>query len=544
MSRAARLLGGLLLLALALLVAKPLAAFDADLYDEGLIANGAALALRGQWPGASFYAPYPPGAFGALALAFQLWGVRLLVERWFAAALAALASALGFWLVTGFAAGTRRALHREFGLAWLAGLAAALLLGGRWVTPVNGGALALALASGLGLRAALPRGRPMGAFLCGGLIGAAALWRLDFGLYALAASLPVWLLFAGHGAGVSLTRNQRFVGVLAIGLGTLAMSGPPLGWILAHGGHRAADCLFWWPLTSTHSARLPWTRHWSAFLMPLASLLLFARAAPILRRDPNRAAAAFWLLFVGLGFLLYSLGRTHSTHLLPLRVISLLLAGLCVGVSVCDASRLPAAGDRTGAGRREPSPLSDWRLAGPVFLAMVVSAAVGPVHEYFHARQFPSTRRLSLPGPRGTGVFPPSREADDYWRIVAYLDHQVPGGARMYCGTPRHDLFLKDDNLAYFLSGRESGTYYWCLDCDVTSTRAVQAEMASELERSHVEVVLIRTTSSNHEPNASSRSSGVHLLDEYLRRHFRLAAVWRDYQFYRRCPETAYPSRQ
>jgi hypothetical protein len=188
--------------------------------------------------------------------------------------------------------------------------------------------------------------------------------------------------------------------------------------------------------------------------------------------------------------------------------------------------------------------LSDWRLAGLIFLAIVVSTVVGPVHEYFHARQFPSTRRLSLPGPRGAGVFPPSREADDYSCIVAYLNHQVPGGARLYCGTPRHDLFLKDDNLAYFLSGRESGTYYWCLDCGVTSTGAVQAEMASELERRHVEVVLIRIASSNHEPNASSRSSGIHLLDDYLHRHFRLDAAGRDYQIYRRCPETADRSRQ
>jgi hypothetical protein len=136
------------------------------------------------------------------------------------------------------------------------------------------------------------------------------------------------------------------------------------------------------------------------------------------------------------------------------------------------------------------------------------------------------------------GVYPPSREAADYRRIAAYLEYRAPVGARMYCGTARHDLFLKDDNLAYFLNARESGTYYWCLDADVTSIRPVQAEMVRELERSRVEIVLIRIASTNHEPNASSRSSGVRLLDDYLRRHFRLDAAWNDYQIYRRCPET------
>src|SRR5437764_281350 len=96
-----RLLGAVLLFALGLLVAGISVPYGADLYDEGLIANGAALVLRGQLPGASFYAPYPPGAFWALAIAFRLFGVRLIVERWLAAGLAALAAAAGFWLVTG-----------------------------------------------------------------------------------------------------------------------------------------------------------------------------------------------------------------------------------------------------------------------------------------------------------------------------------------------------------------------------------------------------------------------------------------------------------
>ena len=110
----------------------------------------------------------------------------------------------------------------------------------------------------------------------------------------------------------------------------------------------------------------------------------------------------------------------------------------------------------------------------------------------------------------------------------------MPAGARLFCGAPRHDLFLKDDNLAYFLSGRNSGTYYWCLDAGITSTSSVQAEMIRDLEASRVEVVLIRTDCVNHEKNAGSRSSGVHLLDDYLRSHFRRAAAWNHYVIYRR----------
>src|SRR5262245_14319453 len=96
--RTARVVSGALLFGMALWAAEVHVPYDVDLYDEGLIANGAALALHGQWPAVHYYAPYPPGAFLALALVFRLCGVRLLVERWFAAALAALIGPLGFWL--------------------------------------------------------------------------------------------------------------------------------------------------------------------------------------------------------------------------------------------------------------------------------------------------------------------------------------------------------------------------------------------------------------------------------------------------------------
>jgi hypothetical protein len=536
-----RLVAGAAVFLVAIVVSAAVVSLGADLYDEGFIANGAALALRGEWPGASYYAPYPPGAFAALALAFRLWGVRLVVERWFAAFMAALVAAMGYWLVSGFECESRLAYRRDSAAMWFAALAAALLLAVRWVTPVNGGALALALAAGLGLRGALPRGRPAAGFCCGALIGAAALCRLDFGLYATAAAMPVWLLFAGHRDGLTLTRSDRWRGALAIGVGALAVMGPPLGWILAHGGQRAADSLFWWPLTSTGAQRLPRTRYWGAFLTAAVSLLLCARAVPALRRDPSRFAMASWLILLGLGFLTYSLGRTHATHLLPLRIVSLLLAGLSVGTGLAaDGRQSPDARIERTQATPIAALLTNWHLPIPApwacaaLGAIIVSTVVGPIREYVHARRLTADRRAALPGPRGAGIFPPPREVRDYDRILSYLSQEVRPEARVYFGTSRHDIFLKDDNLAYFLSGRESGTYYWCLDAAVTSTEPVQSEMVRELEANHVDVALIRTASVNHEPNTSSRSSGVHLLDDYLHGHFRLAAAWDDYQIFRR----------
>lgn len=531
-----RLLGAALLLAVALLLATAQVPFGADPYDEGLIANGAALVLRGQWPVADYYAPYPPGAFAALALGFQFWGVRLIVERWFSAALAALTAVLGFWLISGLA-GSRPASRREVGGAWLASLGAALLLGWRWVTPVNGGVLALVMATGLSLRAALPRGRPVFGLFCGGLAGAAVLWRLEFGASALAAGIVVWALRAGWAGERPLSRLERLAGALALGVGAVAVSGPPLAWVLVHGGHRAAQSLLWWPLCGTATARLPWTRHWTAFLAPLIALSLFAGAASRLRRDPLRAALALWLLLLGPGFLAYALGRTDAVHLLPLQVLSLLLAGLMNG------ARLQTDGANVQESSRAGKPVSSpdghlvsgaGRLSSAAFLVLVVAISLAPVQQFLRGRAQLGSRHASLPAPRGTGVYPSPRRARNYARILAYLRREVPPGARLFCGTTRHDLFLRNDNLAYFLSGRESGTYYWCMDAGVTSTRSVQAEMVRSLDAARDEVVLIRTDCANCEANAGSHSSGVHLLDDYLHRCYRLAASWDGCQIYRR----------
>jgi hypothetical protein len=566
--RSARWGGAFLLFLFSLIWASRFVPFGADLYDEGLLANGSALTLHGQLPGASFYAPYPPGVFYTLALLFRLFGVRLIVERWFAAVLAALIAALGFTLLAGVVVREGRPTGRRYLALCLLGLSASLLLSSRWLTPVNGGALLLALVSGLALQAFLPAGNPIGACLCGALLGLTVLWRQDFGLYAAAATVAVWYWFAGHASEAKASSTQRFAGAALMVAAMLAVAAPPLAWLVLQGGPRAAASLFWWPITSTGAARLPWTHHWPAFLVPLTSVLLARRSAPCLRRSPARAATTAWLLILGAGFLLYALGRTHATHLLPLRLVALLLVALSLSRfaggdggspararldrsdrsdrsedehEICHPTRhsclSPASDAATGANpidTPEPHSTRTGRVFELLVLVTIFTAtAVGPAREYLKAGRLGTRRLDALPGFRGEGVYPPRREAAGYDWVVNYLEQHVPEGEPIFCAAPRHDLFLKDDNLAYFLSGRLPGTYYWCLDAGVTSRLPVQREMIRELAASHTAAVLIRTDCINRERNAGSRSSGVHLLDQYLHDHFQLAAERGHYQVYR-----------
>jgi hypothetical protein len=487
------------------------------LYDEGLIANGAALVLRGQLPARDFYAPYPPGAFLALALAFRIWGVRLLVERWFAAALGAAAGAISFWLIADLEPEVESSWP-SFAMSWVASLAATLLLAAAWVTPVRSAALALVLAGGAALRAGLPRGRTAAAYGCGLRLGAATLCRLDFGLYSLAAGMAVWLLFAGFARAEPLGWRQRISGALGLAAGALTVSAPPLAWLVADGGRRAAASLFWWPISGTAAAHLPWSHHWPALLAVVLSLTLLTMTLPHWRDRPRRASLALWLLLVSLGFLCYALGTTNAGHLLPLRVTSLLLAALL------------------GAGLLDMQSQSQRHLRGTAWvaiLALLVTAIAASISAGARA-QAVCHGAVPLPAARGAGVLVSRRQARDYARILTYLKQNSAPDSPLFCGAPRHDVFLKNDNLLYFLSGHPGGTYYWCLDAGVTSTRAVQAEMVRELETARVDFVALDMRPANCEPNAGGRSSGVRLLDDYLRRHFHQVAAWDDYQLFRR----------
>jgi hypothetical protein len=66
----------------------------------------------------------------------------------------------------------------------------------------------------------------------------------------------------------------------------------------------------------------------------------------------------------------------------------------------------------------------------------------------------------------------------------------------------------------------------------VVTTAPVQREMVASLQRSHTRVVIrwLDPRATVVEPNGSGRSSGVHIMDQYLTTHFRPVARLGIYQ--------------
>jgi hypothetical protein len=558
-------------------------------YDEGVIAYGAEQVLKGRRPGVEFYVPYSPGAFYAVAAAFSLFGVRLLVERAVGALLIVGITGFGYALLV-----RRRdepeVTPAEVTLASATATAAGLLLGVGWVSPVTSGALALLLLSGLALMAALPAGRPRDGLLVGLAVGLLMLWRLDFGLVGLAAAGMTWLACAGRREAEKQTpadktpvarkgkepspATSRFAstptgvwrlasgvrfevlrlrggfvaaspralaGAIAIGIGAAIVAGPPFAWLLAAGGRRAVNSLLVWPLLGTRAADLPWppllpgpmpvgpeppltleqlahaTGYWPFYFPLLALSLVLWRLVAVKRPGgaltPRERAAGLWLLCVGAALFLYANGRTDYHHVLPLLTVSLLVAALAL-----------SGGLRSEEEDERPSAREELRrITGLAAFLLGLGLLLPPPLENLARTPTPEDPRVGeLPGPRGAGIYPDIPFGSRYARISFALQRLVPPDGHFFSGTPRHDVFLTNDVMLYFLAERDAGTYYWCLDAGVTTTEPVQREMVQELEANHVPAVVLYQIARNQEGNEGARSSGVKLLDDYLATRYRL----------------------
>jgi hypothetical protein len=110
---------------------------------------------------------------------------------------------------------------------------------------------------------------------------------------------------------------------------------------------------------------------------------------------------------------------------------------------------------------------------------------------------------------------------NDRSAVVRYLLDNGASGKKVYVGAGRHDRLLVSNLALAFAAEVVAPTHWHDLHPGVQTTREVQEEMVSELAGSDIAyVVRDRAWDEESEPNASSRSSGVTVLDDYLRQNF------------------------
>jgi hypothetical protein len=475
-----------------------------DPFDEGLTLQAARRVAEGQLPYRDFLWAYGPLHPYLLAGLFKLFGTSLLWWRIIRVLVDAGVGVLVYALVR------REAPRRVALVSWLIASCA-------MAQPTGANPFAPALLCTLGaLLFATRRTDRMGLIASGVLCALAGAWRIDFGLYAVAA--------CGVAAAVAALPDRRtaarefgfvvaaFAALTAlVYLPTVVADGPADAWrdligrslsqgrywhlpfpIAFHEHFR-----FWGPGAFAHDAK-----DLLDFYVPLLLVISLAAAiAVIALRRLQRDQLIVGLTVLSLTYLAYLLSRTDEFHSTPLIVtLSALLPLL--------ALRVPA------------------RLAGVLALLLVLLLAYGAANRLSAFFGPPTLATIHVPV--ADGVKAPPGDARAIEQMVAYVDRRVPRRAPIYAITRRADLVRVNDPLIYVLTQRDNPTDQ---DFGLQTSASAQRQIVASLNRSEP-AAIVRWTSPDsvvREPNDRGKPTGVHILDHWVAAHYTRGARYGDY---------------
>jgi hypothetical protein len=124
--------------------------------------------------------------------------------------------------------------------------------------------------------------------------------------------------------------------------------------------------------------------------------------------------------------------------------------------------------------------------------------------------------------------------AEDRIHTIEFIASHTGRDQRIYVGLVEHEKIFGADNILYFATQRLPATKWSELDPDLESRYDIQAQMIHELETNTPPfVVLDSEFEQMNEPNDSSKSSGVTVLDDYIRNRyeqvetFGILSIWK-----------------
>ncbi len=496
-----------------------------NIYDEGLMVYGAVRVMDGQIPYRDFWAMYSPGQFYVLAGLFRLFGPSIMVERWWDVAVRAALACVVFFLARRLSSWPAALLVWLLTLMWLEYF-------GFFGYPIFTGLLFIflsCLALTEGLRAAAEgRSDRRALALAGGLAGVAAWFRHDLAVYAIAAAALV--LFA-HGVSraargnaaqrvvVAVRRLIPYAAGLAIAAGPVAVL-----LLLAVPVDALLHQLLIFPLTVFPRMRqLPYPPFnlekfpfYFPFMACAAVALLIALAAWRLRRaGPDEARAlrdVRWRVWAVGAIVLFGLFGFNQANIRSdlIHIPQFFLPAVALLAPVI-------------AGFRPVLREYNYAFAAPA-ITVALLLAFPAVSNYLSASSQP-------PPPHDVARAQGAPVEPNQLRAIQFIRQATTPADTIYSGVGRHDRVFANDVMFHFLVERHSATRYHELHPGQASTRPVQEEIVADLERNRTRyIVLSDMFNEVCEPNASCESTGVTLLDDYIRYHYSTVAQYGPYR--------------
>jgi hypothetical protein len=110
---------------------------------------------------------------------------------------------------------------------------------------------------------------------------------------------------------------------------------------------------------------------------------------------------------------------------------------------------------------------------------------------------------------------------DDRIQTIEFIDSHTRPDQELYVGSTKHDRIFVNDNLTYFATQRLPATKWSHFDPGLQNNYDIQTQMVHELDvNAPPYIVLDSEYDLVREPNDSSKSTGVTLLDEYLHNRY------------------------
>ena len=524
----------LLLLVVAFVVLLLAMQRDLNVYDEGLVLVGAMRVADGEIPHRDFYANYGPAQFYVLAGLFKLFAPSILGERLWDTLVRALTATFVFLIVE--KCGARRESYFAYGasLIWLSFFA----FYGYPVFP----ALLFVLISVFFLLHVF-QGRRHGLMLLasGASVGLVVLFRYDVGFVTFVIESSV------VGAYVLTQKNtirEKFVVLARIlssySLGFAAVFLPvAVGYLIyAPLSDFVFDIVSYPKENYARMRSLPFPT-WHelvespdqiAIYLPIGvwatTLVILFRgkpSGPIKPLERTKASSAYWITIL-LGALC---GVFYFKGLVRVSVIHMALSIIPAFALLAMVAKHRSNGDRAAAA-------VIWLC---IFVAAMPTLSAAQTIWGRISQNIEELMRSSMwnspPTDDEQAKAGMCRGQSELERItcfkldknrfdaVRFLEDHTKNNEIIFSGLTRHDKIFVNDMMLYFVAKRQPATKWAQFDPGLQTTAPIQNEMVSELEGKKPRFVVLESDWDNvKEPNGSALSSGVTILDDYIRLHY------------------------
>ncbi len=537
-----------------------------NIYDEGVILTGAMRVNAGDIPHRDFYVMYGPAEFYLLSWLFDIFGQSVIVERVFDLVIRAGIVTIVYASLT---------LYCRKTIAIFAAVICALSLSfvGHHGYPVYP-ALLLTIGSSMILLQIFARNTSvLYPLLAGLLTGLAALFRYDVGFFAFIAHIFAAILILsqskhGQNKKVRYIFHKLMPYVLASGVPVVAM----LIWYGFNGAlYSFIHDVITFPSENYNRTRgLPFPGFsytishpimWIIYLpivIACFALLSFLKRDFLLSKSYPHSSISdvfsrtngieFLIVFSLLTIMFYLKGivRVGAEQLQLALIPSMMILALLMEISITNTRWFKVMMVTLAA----ISCISSWNAGYKIVIIQSSSffktktertshrnnLVLSDVPEFYKLLSSSGISKIEVdsvgpPVSRKTSAFfvDPDREA-----AIRFIVQNTSPDERIFIGLSRHDIVFWNDVSSYFQANRLPATKWHHFDPGLQTSAKIQSEIIDDLERNKPGYIWLESTWENHsESNESVISSGVTILDEYIRgkykldRNFGQISVWR-----------------